>query len=176
MYDLMHINNWDTRVAFQKRLEEEGSVGKDQVRLNKLEEDSYAIDIYDAELYECETGLYVSEKEAREDYESLIRHANVNDSKIYEIPCSWTMYGNVQIRAESMEEAVSIAESDETELPKGGSYVDGSFEIDHEMLNDHYLCPECGLEEIDDEDETCKECRETMDEKDHKNNLYGEEY
>ena len=172
MYDLMHINNWDTRVAFQKRLEEEGSVGKDQIKLSKLEDDSYAIDIYDPELYECETGLYVSEKEAREDYDSLIRHGQVKDNKLYNIPCSWTMYGHAEVRADSLEEATNIAESDQTALPRSGSYVDGSFEIDHDMLNDSYLCSECGLEEIADGDAVCKECQNEIDRRDEKNGLY----
>ena len=47
------------------------------------------------------------------------------------------MYGHVEVEADSLEEAISIAESDETPLPEG-SYVNASFEVDHEGAYDEY--------------------------------------
>lgn len=55
----------------------------------------------------------------------------------YRIPVSWEMYGHVEVEADSLEEAISIAESDETPLPEG-SYVNASFEVDHEGAYDEY--------------------------------------
>jgi len=49
----------------------------------------------------------------------------------YRIPCTWESYGIMLIEAESLEEARSIAEDDP--LPDA-EYVDGSFEINEEML------------------------------------------
>lgn len=52
----------------------------------------------------------------------------------YKIPCSWQMYGMMEIEADSLEEAVEIANSDEQNLPEG-SYVEASFEVDEEILD-----------------------------------------
>ena len=54
--------------------------------------------------------------------------------KEYKIPCSWEMYGYMMVEAESLEEAVRKAEED-LPLPKG-KYVDGSFVIDEQMLEE----------------------------------------
>ena len=56
-------------------------------------------------------------------------------SKKYKIPCSWIMYGFAEVEADSFDEAVEIVESSETNLPEG-SYVEASFEVDHEVLED----------------------------------------
>ena len=53
--------------------------------------------------------------------------------KWYKVPCSWQMYGYMDIKAEDWDEALEIAEDDGTSLPDGG-YVDGSFEVDHDVL------------------------------------------
>jgi hypothetical protein len=53
----------------------------------------------------------------------------------YTIPCSWQMYGHLKIQADSLEDAIEIAESDSTNLPDG-SYVEASFEVDHDVLED----------------------------------------
>lgn len=171
MQDLMHINCWETRVAFQKRLEEEGKVSKDQVKINPLEDNTWAIDIYDPELYACETGLYSSEKEAKEDYDSLMNLCN--DDKLYHIPCSWQMYGYTPVRASNLEEAVSITQGD-TPLPTNGTYVDGSFEIDHDIMEDQYMCSECGLVEAEEESDNCTMCNQEIERRDEKNGLYPE--
>ncbi len=44
------------------------------------------------------------------------------------------MYGMMEIEADSLEEAVEIANSDEQNLPEG-SYVEASFEVDEGMLD-----------------------------------------
>ena len=54
--------------------------------------------------------------------------------KKYIVPCSWQMYGHSHIEAESWDEAIEIAEDDGTSLPTDGDYVDGSFEIDHDII------------------------------------------
>lgn len=54
--------------------------------------------------------------------------------KTYKIPCTWEMYGVLDIRAKTMKEAIKIAENDQTtDLPDERTYVDGSFEVDREI-------------------------------------------
>jgi len=55
---------------------------------------------------------------------------------IFTIPCSWQMYGSVEIEADDLDEAVELAYSNECSLPDNGSYVDASFEVDHESVED----------------------------------------
>ncbi len=50
--------------------------------------------------------------------------------KNYKIPCTWQMYGYVQVQADSFEDAVSKVQDDSTPLPEDASYVQGSFEVD----------------------------------------------
>ena len=54
--------------------------------------------------------------------------------KTFIIPCSWQMYGTYHIEAETLEQALEIA--DDSPLPKerDSSFIDGSFEIDHDMI------------------------------------------
>jgi len=52
--------------------------------------------------------------------------------KTYKIPVVWQMYGYVNVVAESMAEAVLIAE--DGPLPTDASYVEGSFEVDHDAF------------------------------------------
>ncbi len=54
-------------------------------------------------------------------------------SKTYKIPCSWIMYGYAEVKADSLDEAVEVVESSETNLPEG-SYVEASFEVDYDVL------------------------------------------
>ena len=54
----------------------------------------------------------------------------------YEIPCSWQMYGSLKIMAKDLDDAIAIAESAECNLPTNGSYVEASFEVDHEVIED----------------------------------------
>ena len=57
---------------------------------------------------------------------------------IYRIPCTWEMYGVLEIEADSLDEAIAIAEDDDTDLPCDDHYVDGSFEVDHALLEDGF--------------------------------------
>ena len=54
--------------------------------------------------------------------------------KTFIIPCSWQMCGTYHIQAETLEQALQIA--DDSPLPKeyDSSFIDGSFEIDHDMI------------------------------------------
>jgi hypothetical protein len=53
----------------------------------------------------------------------------------YIIPCSWELYGEMEVEADSLEEAVTIAESDESGLPEG-TYVEASFRVDHDVMEE----------------------------------------
>ena len=59
---------------------------------------------------------------------------NAQSKMKYTIPCSWQMYGYLKIQAESLEEAIKLAENDYN-LPDG-SYVEASFEVDYEVLEE----------------------------------------
>ena len=52
--------------------------------------------------------------------------------KNWKIPVSWTMTGTVNIEANTLEEAIEIAEDDEDviPIPENGSYLEGSWEVD----------------------------------------------
>ncbi len=52
--------------------------------------------------------------------------------KEYKIAVSWEMYGYVKVMANSLDEAITKAEDDETPLPDG-DYVDGSFNADRQI-------------------------------------------
>ena len=52
--------------------------------------------------------------------------------KIYKIPCTLEFCGILEIEAESLKEAIKIAEEKE-DLPKEQEYIDGSLHINKEM-------------------------------------------
>jgi len=52
--------------------------------------------------------------------------------KPFKVCCSWTMTGEYEIEAETLGEAMELAE-EETDLPKDPEYVDGSFEVRPEV-------------------------------------------
>lgn len=54
--------------------------------------------------------------------------------KKFVIPCYWEFYGNVEVEAETVEEAIIIVEDDP--LPDG-SYVTDSFRVDHEVIESY---------------------------------------
>ena len=54
----------------------------------------------------------------------------------YKIPVYWTMFDTMEVEAESLKEAVSTA-IDVLPLPKG-LYVDGSFTVEMDTLNELY--------------------------------------
>ena len=46
------------------------------------------------------------------------------------------MYGSLKIMAKDLDDAIEIAESTECHLPTNGSYVEASFEVDHDVVED----------------------------------------
>ena len=56
--------------------------------------------------------------------------------KYYEIPCTWEVYGTVEIEADSLEEAIELAERDDSPMPDESDYVDGSFQIDRDIAEE----------------------------------------
>ena len=56
--------------------------------------------------------------------------------KTYKVPVVYTMYGYVEVQAESMAEAVDEVENGgcDSPLPSAADYVEGSFEVDHDGL------------------------------------------
>ena len=57
-------------------------------------------------------------------------------SKYYEIPCTWEVYGTVEIEADSLEEAIELAERDDSPMPDESDYVDGSFQVDRDIAEE----------------------------------------
>ena len=57
-------------------------------------------------------------------------------SKYYEIPCAWEVYGTVEVPADSLEEAIKKVEADDFPLPSNFNYVDGSFEVDRDVVEE----------------------------------------
>ena len=53
--------------------------------------------------------------------------------KVYKISCSWEMYGELDIQAQSLQEAIKKTEDDSSGLPKEQHYVDASFAVDVEL-------------------------------------------
>ena len=56
--------------------------------------------------------------------------------KYYEIPCTWEVYGTVEIEADSLEEAIELAERDDSPMPDDSDYVDGSFQVDRDIAEE----------------------------------------
>ena len=56
--------------------------------------------------------------------------------KTYRIPVYWTMYDTMEVEANSLKEAINMA-IDTLPLPDG-EFVDGSFTIEMETLNEIY--------------------------------------
>lgn len=56
--------------------------------------------------------------------------------KTYKIPVYWTMYDTMEIEATSLKAAIDLA-IDTLPLPDGG-YVDGSFTVEMDTLNQLY--------------------------------------
>ena len=56
--------------------------------------------------------------------------------KYYEIPCTWEVYGTVEIEADRLEEAIELAERDDSPMPDDSDYVDGSFQVDRDIAEE----------------------------------------
>ena len=52
--------------------------------------------------------------------------------KTYKIPVSWSMYGEIEVQAENIEDA--ILEAEDAPLPDNGEYMSGSFMVDEDMI------------------------------------------
>jgi hypothetical protein len=48
------------------------------------------------------------------------------------IPIVWTLGANLEIEAESLDEAILMADS--CDLPKDGEYINGSFEVNKDVI------------------------------------------
>jgi hypothetical protein len=57
--------------------------------------------------------------------------------KTYKLPVLWQMYGYVEVTAESLEDAIDIAEN-ESNLPEG-DYIEASFEVDYGAIDEEFL-------------------------------------
>ena len=57
-------------------------------------------------------------------------------SKYYEIPCVWEVYGTLEVEASSLEEAIELAERDDSPMPADSDYVDGSFQVDRDIAEE----------------------------------------
>lgn len=53
--------------------------------------------------------------------------------KIYKIPVQYEMMAELEIEAETLEEAIALA-SEYDQEPPDAEYIDGSWEINYEML------------------------------------------
>lgn len=61
--------------------------------------------------------------------------------KTFKIPVYWTESAEIDIEANSLEEAIEIVQYQYPNLPKEHEYIDGSFEVNEEVareLNDEY--------------------------------------
>lgn len=55
--------------------------------------------------------------------------------KKYKIPCVWEVYGHMEIEAETLQDAIELAEQDDRPLPKESSYIEGSFWVDYDGID-----------------------------------------
>lgn len=55
----------------------------------------------------------------------------------FEIPCSWQMYGTMEIEADTLKEAIQKANDDSSPLPDG-DFVTDSFQVDWESIEENY--------------------------------------
>lgn len=61
--------------------------------------------------------------------------ASSNGTVIFEIPVKWEMRTVMKVPALSLQQAVRVVNAQEYDLPEG-SYVDGSYEIDFDRLEE----------------------------------------
>ena len=53
--------------------------------------------------------------------------------KLYRIPVEWAVTGTVLVEAESLSEA--LLEAQDAPLPEPEDYIEGTFEINHQMIS-----------------------------------------
>jgi len=61
--------------------------------------------------------------------------------KTYRVPCSWQVYATAEVEAESWDEAIARVEDDNFPLPTDPDYVDASFEVDMEIIEEEKAHP-----------------------------------
>ena len=54
----------------------------------------------------------------------------------YKIPCSWEVYGTIEVAANSLDAAIEKVEDEGFPLPSRSSYVEGSFEVDRAIAEE----------------------------------------
>ena len=60
--------------------------------------------------------------------------------KEFKIPVHWSMMGYVTVKSDTLQHAAEIAESDMgIGLPDNGEYLEGSWEVDWDVLSDEGL-------------------------------------
>ena len=62
--------------------------------------------------------------------------SNLHNLQWYEIPCSWEVYGTIEVAARSLDAAIKKVEDDDFPLPSRSDYVDGSFQVDRAIAED----------------------------------------
>ena len=62
--------------------------------------------------------------------------SNLHNLRWYKIPCSWEVYGTVEVAANSLDDAIEKVEDEDFPLPSRSSYVDGSFQVDYDIAED----------------------------------------
>mgnify|MGYP006092205713 FL=1 len=55
-------------------------------------------------------------------------------SRIYKLPVSWEVIATQEVEADSLEEAIMIAEKTNLDLPENSEYLDGSYEVNRELV------------------------------------------
>ena len=61
--------------------------------------------------------------------------------KTYRVPCSWQVYAQVEVEAESWEQAKLKVITNSVPLPTDPNYVDASLEIDMEIIEEEIENP-----------------------------------
>jgi hypothetical protein len=54
--------------------------------------------------------------------------------RIYKLPVSWEVIATQEVEADSLEEAIMIAEETNLDLPENSEYLDGSYEVNKEII------------------------------------------
>jgi len=52
----------------------------------------------------------------------------------FKLPCFWTVVGNIEIEADTIDEAIEKANAPEMPLPLDGVYLEDSFTVDVEAI------------------------------------------
>jgi hypothetical protein len=69
---------------------------------------------------------------------NLLKNIKAMKQKTYKVPVAWQMYGYVTVQANDKKHAFEIADADMAiGLPDNGTYVEGSWEADWELLDEN---------------------------------------